>query len=193
MEQIQGTIGIGAKIKELRKKKKITLAVMAKGLGMSYSYLSNLENEKCSISVVNLQRICDYLDVDMVYFFSSSAQNEKAEVIKKESVVQYATQDGLVFKVLTGGYADTMEVQRIYHPPFGPSERRTYRHKYDGEEFITVLTGTLYVEIAGEKHCLHSGDSILFKSRAEHSIYTAEEEAEFLLISASPSAEAIKG
>lgn len=186
MEQINGTPGVGEKLRRVRKKRKITLANMAEELGMSYSYLSKLENDKCSISVGNLQKICAYLDVDMVYFFSSPAPDEKIDVIKQGSAIQYETQDGLKFRVLTAGLSENLEVSRIYHPPHGPAERRTYRHKNGGEEFITVVSGKLFVEVAGRKHCLSAGDSILFDAKLDHSIYTEEDDADFYLMSSPP-------
>lgn len=46
-------ISIGSKIRALRKVRSISLQQMAKDLGMSYSYLSGLENDKYSVSITN--------------------------------------------------------------------------------------------------------------------------------------------
>ena len=58
-------IEVGKKIRALRKIRGISLQQMANDTGMSYSYLSGLENGKHSVSITNLQRVATFFDVDM--------------------------------------------------------------------------------------------------------------------------------
>ena len=57
---------VGAKIRALRRIRGLSLQQMSQETGMSYSYLSGLENSKHSVSITNLQRIAKYFGVDMV-------------------------------------------------------------------------------------------------------------------------------
>ena len=61
-------IEVGKRLRSLRKIRGISLQQMAAETGMSYSYLSGLENGKHSVSITNLQRIASFFGVDMVYF-----------------------------------------------------------------------------------------------------------------------------
>ena len=61
-------IEVGKRIRSLRKIRGISLQQMAAETGMSYSYLSGLENGKHSVSITNLQRLASFFGVDMVYF-----------------------------------------------------------------------------------------------------------------------------
>jgi|GEM_PF-246529 len=177
---------IGARLKALRKEHNISLNSLAKELGMSYSYLWGLENDKHSTSIVNLQKICNYFNVDMICFFCPDPMYTPVQVIHESDAVKYQTSDGLAFHVLSGS-ARNLEVTRTYQPPHSPAERRTYKHNITGEEFITVLDGVLFVQVnGGEPKCLEAGDSIVFESTMFHSIYTEEEPATFLTVSAPP-------
>mgnify|MGYP000882991376 CR=1 FL=1 len=179
-------INIGDRLRKLRRQNKISIKKLAADLEMSYSYLSGLENNKHSITIVNLMRILEYFDIDLAYFFGNGDERSKIRFIPKNEVPKYETEDGLVFRIITSGYAENIEVSIITHPPQTPSLHRVYSHKSGEEEFISVLEGILYVEVDGKEHRLEVGDSILFHSRLDHSIFTRDCEATFLLISAPP-------
>ena len=179
-------VKIGERLRCLRKHRKITIKKMSMDLGMSYSFLSALENDKCSISIVNLMKILEYFDVDLAYFFASSDSKSNVQLFRKQSVTKYLTQDGLVFQNITSGHADNIDVSLISHPPNSPSIPRVYGHKKGGEEFIYVLEGNLVVLVDGKTHELEVGDSVLFDSELDHSIYTEKTAAVFLLISSPP-------
>ena len=75
---------VGAKIRALRRIRGLSLQQMSQETGMSYSYLSGLENGKHSVSITNLQRIAKYFGVDMVYFLMPSGAVPK--VFRKEEL-----------------------------------------------------------------------------------------------------------
>ena len=177
---------IGAKLKALRKQKNLSLNSLAEELGMSYSYLWGLENDKHSISIVNLQRISKYFDVDLIYFFTNENISAKVKLIQKSDTIKYQTEDGMYFNVLSSGFSENMEISLIYHPAFSPSERRVYNHNQGEEEFITVLEGILFVQVSEINYKLEAGDSICFDARLDHTIYTEHEPARFFLISSPP-------
>lgn len=59
---------IGRKIREVRKKKKITLDELGEKIGKTQGYLSKLENGKTPISLKNMEIIANALDVDIAEF-----------------------------------------------------------------------------------------------------------------------------
>ena len=54
---------LGRKLKELRKRKLLTITQLSLYTGLSVGYLSNVERGQTSPTVDNLRKICDELDV----------------------------------------------------------------------------------------------------------------------------------
>ena len=175
---------IGKKLQGLRKMKGVTLTKLSEETGMGYSYLSNLENDKHSITISNLQRLAEYFDVDLIYFLLDDNEDDVV-FIGKNDRKSIETDDGVSFKVLTPGNAGNLQVSLINIPANAPEERRIHSHD-DGEEYIYVLEGVLYVMIRNQKYKLEAGDSVFFNSSIEHVIFTEKESASFFLIVSPP-------
>ncbi|MGF1894055.1 helix-turn-helix domain-containing protein [Vibrio campbellii] len=61
---------VGRKIKEIRKKKSLTIQELSEKSGMSVGHISRLENGLKSPTISTLERLANALDVPIVYFFS---------------------------------------------------------------------------------------------------------------------------
>ena len=64
------SIIVGQKIKEIRKKKSLTIQELAEKSGMSEGHISRLENGLKSPTISTLEKLAQALDVPIVYFFS---------------------------------------------------------------------------------------------------------------------------
>jgi len=177
-------IKIGQKLKNLRKMKNITLTKLANDTGMSYSFLSGLENDKHSITITTLQRLSDYFDVDLIYFILDNAEAD-VYILRNNDNNPTETEDGTMFRVLNPSTSKNLQVSHIYVPPYTPDYRRIHNHK-EGEEFIWVMEGTLCLMVGSNIYKLKAGDSIFFNSSAEHAIYTENSHARFFLIVSPP-------
>lgn len=62
---------IGTRIKELRKLSSISQETLANLAGMDRTYVTSVENGKRNISIVNINKICCALDIDLYHFFDS--------------------------------------------------------------------------------------------------------------------------
>ena len=58
---------IGSKIRAIRNRKKITIAQMCEGTGLSKGFISNVENNNTSPSISTLHTIATYLGVPLPY------------------------------------------------------------------------------------------------------------------------------
>lgn len=78
---------IGRKIKELRKKKKLTQEGLAEKCGLDYTSIGAAERGERNLSIRSLLRVADALDADAGYFIPASkkmsVKTEKGEKIKK--------------------------------------------------------------------------------------------------------------
>ena len=64
-------IKVGLRIKELRSKLDLSQEGFAWSIGMARSYLAEIETGKRNVSLVNLEKIAQGLNVSLAEFFSS--------------------------------------------------------------------------------------------------------------------------
>lgn len=178
-------LNIGEKIRKLRKIRGITLKKMAEDTGMSYSYLSELENNKHSVTIDNLQKLAMYFQIDMIHFLEK--MERKSVLIRRENRNCVTTDDGIVFQAISTEDSKSMQITFVVLPPNSPKkeERRIHKHP-QGEEFITVTKGEVIVAIEEEKYLLKEGDSVIFPSNREHVIYSSDKGGEFIIVGAPP-------
>lgn len=176
---------IGTRIRALRKIRGITLKQMSEDTGMSYSYLSELENNKHSVTVDNLKKLAVYFGIDMIHFLEKTER--KGVLVRKEDRSSLKTKDGMVFQTIPSENVRSMQITFVTLPPDSPDKSKRNIHKHpQGEEFITVTKGEVIVVVEEEKYLLKEGDSLVFPADREHIIYSGEKGGEFILIGAPP-------
>ena len=177
-------IEVGKKIRALRKIRGISLQQMANETGMSYSYLSGLENGKHSVSIANLQRVASFFEVDMVYFLQPGGPVPK--VMKRKDLFEESSAfNDIFYRVMTPADTSHLQVSYVHMPANSPSERRIHKHGR-GQEMVIAMTGCVCVMVEGERYRVEQGDSILFEADVEHLIYTEEQPSSFVIISSPP-------
>lgn len=178
------------RIRALRKIRGISLQKMANETGMSYSYLSGLENGKHSVSIANLQRIAGFFEVDMVTFLQPSGPVPR--VIRKNDLFgDPGTFSDIFYRVMTPPDSSHLQISYVYMPANSPSERRIHKHG-KGQEMVLVLSGCVGVMVEGEYYRIEQGDSILFEADIEHLIFTEEQPGAFVIVSSPPYGQAIE-
>lgn len=183
-EDTTNDIEVGKKIRALRKIRGISLQQMAADTGMSYSYLSGLENGKHSVSITNLQRIAGFFQVNMIYFLQPDGPGPRI-YRRNELFGEGHTYDDIAYRVMTPADSAHLQVSYVYLPPKAPAERNIHKHG-QGQELVLSLTGCVYVMVGEERFRVEQGDSILFAADSEHLIYTEEQPATFVIISSPP-------
>jgi transcriptional regulator with XRE-family HTH domain len=159
---------IGGRIRELRKAQGRTLRDVASAVGISVSYLSQIERNVSRLPIGVLKRIADALGVHMNWFFHSAVQGPPDE---RDVVVRAAHRPQLTFtglgiteELLSPNLAGPLELLISTIHPGADSE--FYSH--DGSEAGLVLHGTLELWV-GERHFrLEPGDSFAFASTEPH-------------------------
>ncbi|MEM5818548.1 MAG: helix-turn-helix domain-containing protein [Desulfitobacterium hafniense] len=176
-------INIGQKLRSLRKIRDISLQQLSEETGMSYSYLSGLENEKHSISIINLQRLAKYFNVDLIHFLDN--RDAETVFVRKDDEQDHVTEDGIVFNVITSKEGKNLQVSYVTLPPNSPTERNIHKHE-KGQELIIAIEGKVVVMVESNKYQLNQGDLVIFDSDVEHWIYTEESGAKILIVSSPP-------
>ena len=177
-------IEVGKKIRALRKIRGISLQQMANDTGMSYSYLSGLENGKHSVSITNLQRVANFFNVDMVYFLQPGGPVPR--LLRKDDLLQNNSGvDDIYYRVMTPPESSHLQISYIQMPPNAPTERRIHKHGR-GQELVMVMDGAVVVMVEGERYTVERGDSLLFEADVEHLIFTEDRPAAFAIVSSPP-------
>ena len=176
-------VNIGLTIRRLRKIRNLSLQQVSEDTGMSYSYLSGLENDKHSISIVNLQRLANFFGVDLIHFLDNKDTN--TVLIRKDDGQNMIKEDGIVFNVITTKNANHLQVSFVTLPPHAPTEKNIHKHE-QGQELIVAIEGEVVVTVEDEKYRLSGGDSVMFSSDVEHLIYTEDSGAKIMIVSSPP-------
>ncbi|MCL4067816.1 cupin domain-containing protein [Pseudomonas sp. GX19020] len=160
---------LGERLRELRKRRKQTLAQLADGAGLSIGYLSQIERDLAEPSINALVSIAQHLGVTVQWFFAGDEQPvpeaEQGYVIRQANRLQVAYQGGAVDELLTPRLSMALEMIRSRLPP-GAEAQDAYSH--DGDEVGLVLSGQLELWVGDRHFRLEAGDSFSFASSEPH-------------------------
>lgn len=78
---------LGEKIKLLRKRRNLRQDDLATVLGISRGQISNLEKGRRNLSLKQLEKLCEYFQIDMSYFLMSETTDSCIELIDKAKLL----------------------------------------------------------------------------------------------------------
>jgi len=173
--QYEERIKIGARIRDCRQKKQLTLEDMCTKTGLSKDVLSGIENDETVPPLGTLLRLSKALDVSMAFFFEDAVEMERLSV----------TRSGERVKVKRRPHHREGEVDYVYESlepknphkhmepflvEFQPMETgEMVFMSHEGEEFHFVLEGRLEFRTDDRVEVLYPGDSLYFESEMNHS------------------------
>lgn len=189
ISRVLSAYDLGAKIRQLRMRKKIALTELGKHTGLSASMLSQLENGKLIPTLPTLARVAMVFDVGLDYFFGSRRRAGLFEVVRQDERMRFpsdaeAEKPGFYFEVLAfKANNKPIEAYLAEFPQREPSE--TVPHLHAGAELLHLLDGQLEVVYQDETFILDAGDSAYFDASEMHSYRgLSETPARALVISA---------
>ena len=158
---------LGGKIKALRTKAGMTQKELAEQVGLTPSFISQLEKNLISPSLDSLIKLSEKLHASPVFFLGEDGTqrkmvikpNERQEVQLQEMKIPGVKSQLLVSHVLNRRmepYLLTLREGATIKGHFGS-------HK--GDEFAYIVEGELEIEIQGEKQLLRKGDGLYLESK----------------------------
>jgi transcriptional regulator with XRE-family HTH domain len=160
---------LGQRMREVRRKKKMTLRDAAVAAGVSESFLSQVERGLANPSVASLRRIADAMHEPVASFFAGEPQSgmlvragERRRLVHPMGTLE----DYL----LTPATARSLQIIYCVVGPGEGSGQEPYSHVAD-EECLVVLNGQLEVGLGSETYTLSSGDALLFDPKEPHSFH----------------------
>lgn len=158
---------LGHRIREVRRKKKMTLRDAAVAAGVSESFLSQVERGLANPSVASLRRIADAMNEQVASFFVGEPQpGMLVRAGERRRLVH--PMGGLEDYLLTPATARSLQIIYCVVGPGEGSGPEPYTHVAD-EECVLVLDGQLDVGLGTETFALGSGDTLLLDPKEPHS------------------------
>ncbi len=166
---------IGSRLRELRNRKKMSIAELSKISDVSTGLISQIERDLVVPSVVSLWRLANALDTNINYFFEEKQQEDGVLIRRGDHKIIVTHRNNSFYKLLSptraGRLLDMTEVRLKSGCTY---EKETLNHA--GEECGYVLKGTLTVHLNGNEYVLYEGDSIYFNSTLPHKYINNSEE-----------------
>ena len=176
---------IGARIRARRRELGLTLQAVGERIGVSKSYLGQVETAKLTASLGLVEKISDVLQVPIRTLLAAPGDSGPAEPVI--AVAHRSTADRRVFVtrsdrrvalVLPGGRAPlevlTPDLQRQFEVTQSADPPGVWhvvdRSRVAPEEFVHVLEGSYEIDVGGTVHTLHSGDSMVFYPTAPYRV-----------------------
>ncbi len=161
-------MGIGENLRKIRLHKKLTLKDLSKRIGLTPSFLSQLERDKVSSSISTLRKIASTLNVKIGYLFEEEA--EKLALIKKDKRKEFKCEDSKTKgEILASGSLDIkIEPLLLTIDPGGETGKELSNHH--GQEFGIVFEGRVKLILGKKEYVMEDGDSICFDSAEPHKL-----------------------
>jgi DNA-binding transcriptional MerR regulator/quercetin dioxygenase-like cupin family protein len=153
---------IGAHLRQLRVRRGLSLAEVARAVGISVGFLSALERSQMSGSVGTLRKLARYYKTNILEFFDANGAWSRRVRPSERKVLEAG--EGVRMELLAWG--DTVMEPHLFRIAPDAGSGDSYAH--EGEEFIYVLRGELEIALNSEKYRLKPGDSFYFESATPH-------------------------
>ncbi|HTW58237.1 MAG TPA: cupin domain-containing protein [Terriglobales bacterium] len=153
---------IGAHLRQLRARRRLSLARVAHAVGISVGFLSALERSQMSGSVGTLRKLARFYKTNILDFYDASGASSRQVRPAERKVLQAG--EGVRMELLAWG--NTVMEPHLFRVAPDAGSGDPYTH--EGEEFIYVLRGDLEITLNGEEYRLKPGDSFYFESATPH-------------------------
>lgn len=180
---------VGARIRDLRKHKKMSIRDFAAQIDVSAGHVSLIERNLIEPSLTVLRRICEVLETPIPMLLSDDSSD--LTVTQRGAISPYAFPDGTAayrFRTpyrLKSGHSPQIIVTTGTIPPFSRDHEEYVVH--DSEEYVYVLSGRIEYHTEQGVYPAAEGDSLHMEPRVPHIVYNPTgQPAEVLAVISTP-------
>lgn len=149
---------IGARLRELRQARNLSVRTLATQSGFSPSFISNIESETVSPSIASLEKIAHALGVTLSELFSSIETSPRLIVRHDERATYQSAWSRSLASVLTdSGRGRQLSLLEVMIAPGGVSGGQAIVLLHD--LVVLALAGEVVLSIDMEQHTLDQGDA----------------------------------
>jgi quercetin dioxygenase-like cupin family protein/DNA-binding XRE family transcriptional regulator len=165
---------LGLRLRALRKERHLSLDEVAKGSGISRSFLSLIENDRSDISFSKLIRLVNFYGISVTDIMPDPDPREDQIIVRREDRKHITSPvEGMDVFLLS---PDTKHKMMPVIEEFQPGGHMNEYSSHEGEEFLYVLQGDIEVTLEGrEPFVLREGDSAYYNADQKHGFRNAGE------------------
>jgi transcriptional regulator with XRE-family HTH domain len=159
---------VGARLRQFREQRKVSLRKLAELTEFSPSFISQVENGQASPSIGSLERIAGALGITLGEFFTAPGQAGDADLVVRSKSRSQITSSWSIAQIealgpFGGGRA--LESVLITLASGGRSGKRPRAHAM--EQFAFVLRGKVRLQVDETAYLLRAGDAVTILRRQE--------------------------
>jgi transcriptional regulator with XRE-family HTH domain len=167
---------VGARLRELRLGRKLTITKLAELSGVPSSTISKIENGQLRPSLVHAINLASALRENLGFLIERFRDKPRLVSVvrtRDRNTINYPDM-GLKLQDLSGHFSSgVLEARLGILKPNAHSGLAGMRHP--GEEFCYVVAGAMRYQIGGQIYDLSAGDYLHFKSTIQHSWETSHQ------------------
>jgi quercetin dioxygenase-like cupin family protein len=173
----------GAKMKQLRQTRQVSLETLTSKTGYAQRYLKEIEEGTIIPPVSAVIQIAKALSIDSGSFLSAEEQ-EKSEKKRRESFLKRT--QAYAYKTLTPD-AQTRHMKAFLVTIDPHQDHKMVEYRHEGEEFVYVLKGDVEVIVGQNTHQVKKDETVHFDSGQTHKLRNlGGEEAQLLVVIYTP-------
>lgn len=171
---------IGKNIAVIRKQKDLSLEELSRRSGVSTGMLSQIEKDRVNPTVAVVWKIAYGLDVPFHDLLAREDEEPLFKILhKNEAVILERGGGTVVFRILSPlSMAEKLELYTVTIKKGAVLESTP--HSKDTEEFATVLSGSITIEVNGKTATLVEGDTIHYHADVQHTIKSVGDSDSYL-------------
>ena len=163
---------LGLRISYLRRKKSLSMADLAKEIGVSRSLISQVEKGEAYPSLHTLEKITNVLDVSMSKFFEvqQEANDDENQIIVRNGYHKVISMPDsqIKYRILSPSIYNDMEFLITEVPPQNETKHALDIFRHEGMEYFYMIQGQLILTLDDHRYVLNEGDSGCFDPSLTH-------------------------
>lgn len=157
---------ISENLKKLREVRKLSLEKVSKLTGVSKSMLGQIERGEVNPTVSTIWKISNGLKISFTQLMSRPELD--IEHIDQSEIQPLIEDDGKIRNYPVFPFDSTRRFEMYSIEIDDGGNLNADAHPLDTQEFISVFTGTLLLQVNGVDYTVHAGNSIKFKADVPH-------------------------
>jgi transcriptional regulator with XRE-family HTH domain len=161
----------GTTLRALREQRALTIASLARQVGISAAAISKIESGTVQPSVTTLRKLAAALGVPVFRFFLPADAAAASLVRRAERKTLGLARTGARYELLTPSLQGRLEVMEITMDPGQASAPERISHP--GEECLVIIKGHGVLELGDDIIDMRTGDAATFQASLPHRLRNA--------------------
>ena len=176
---------VGAKLRELRRRRNLSIREVAVRSGVSHSTISLMERDKISPSVDTLGGILDALGTTLAGFFSDLQSSiPYTPFYSASDLVEIGQVNAISYRMIGVNFPNRSLL--MLHETYAPGADTGEAITHNAQEAGMVIRGAVEITVGDQRRVLEAGDAYYFNSRIPHRFRNVAEGTSEILSAVTP-------